>query len=77
MPRSLKVAFALAVASSGLGACSTSHVAGVAQSPNPAPPPGYRVVCSSVPTVLNGYTTSCTPVQAPVIERRTVIRAKG
>jgi hypothetical protein len=77
MPRSLKAALALALASPCLGACSTSHVGGVALSPNPAPPPGYRVVCSSVPTILNGYTTFCTPVLAPAIEKRVVVRAKG
>ncbi|MFL5146078.1 MAG: hypothetical protein ACJ8DP_22435 [Microvirga sp.] len=75
--RPIKVPLALVVASSVLGACSTSHLAGVAQSPNPPAPPGYRVVCSSVPTVLNGYTTYCTPVLAPVIEERVIVRAKG
>jgi hypothetical protein len=67
-----------------LGACGTSHFSGVAQSPNPAPPPGYRVVCSTsptlllyVPTLLDPYRSNCEPVQAPVIERRVVVQAKG
>ena len=84
MRPSFKAVLALALASSVLGACSTAHVGGVALSPNPAPPPGYRVVCSSVPpilsfipTPLDGYHSHCAPVRAPVIERRTVIRAKG
>lgn len=76
MRRFLKTASALALASL-LGACSTSHIGGVALSPNPAPPPGYRVVCSSFPTVLNGYTTYCQPVIGPVIEERVIVQAKG
>ena len=74
---SIKVAIALAAASSVLGGCSTTHFAGIAQSPNPPPPPGYRVVCESTPTILTSYTTDCVPVQARVIEERVVVRAKG
>jgi hypothetical protein len=77
MRRSIKTAFVLALASPALGACSTSHTGGVAQSPNPAPPPGYRVACTSVPTILNGYTTYCEPVLSPVIDERIILRTKG
>ena len=83
MRRRLTILLALA-APSGLGACGTSHFSDVAQSPNPAPPPGYRVVCSTspilllyVPTLLDPYRSNCEPVQAPVIEQRVVVQAKG
>lgn len=46
-------------------------------SPNPAPPPGYRVVCASHPTIFNGFTTYCEPVVGPVIEERVIVQAKG
>ena len=72
----VKIASALAFASF-VGACSTSHIGGVAMSPNPAPPPGYKVVCASHPTILNGFTTYCEPVIGPVIEERVVVQAKG
>ena len=77
MRRFVKTASALALASPVLGACSTSHIGGMALSPNPAPPPGYRVVCSSVPTILNGYNTYCQPILGPVIEERVIVQAKG
>ncbi len=42
--------------------------------PNPAPPPGYRVACSSHPLPLNAFITACKPVEgAPVA----VVQAKG
>jgi hypothetical protein len=55
-------------------ACSHSHLAGVALTPNPPPPPGYRAVCSSTALPLNAFTTSCVPAAG---ERVAVVRAKG
>ncbi len=71
------LALAVAAAASALGGCSTTHPAGVAQSPNPPAPPGYRVVCDSRPTILNGFNTSCEPVRGRAVEERVVVRAKG
>ena len=71
MFRPLKAAAATALLLAS-GACSTTHFGGVAETPNPAPPPGYRVVCSSVPTILNGFTTLCLPVQELLIEQGVV-----
>jgi hypothetical protein len=53
------------------------HFGEVAETPNPAPPPGYRVVCLSAPTILNGFTTQCVPVQGPVIDETIAIQTKG
>jgi hypothetical protein len=48
-------------------ACGHVHPADVAMAPNPAPPPGYRVACSSHPLPLNAFITACKPVEgAPV-----------
>jgi|1185.fasta_scaffold355329_1 hypothetical protein len=76
MRRPLKAAFATALLLV-TGGCAASHLADVAETPNPAPPPGYRVVCVSVPTILNGFTTSCAPVQGPVVVDEVAIQTKG
>jgi hypothetical protein len=56
-------------------ACSYSHPAGVAETPNPLPPPGYRAVCGSTPLPFNAYQTRCEPGVGA--EERVVVRAKG
>ena len=59
-------------------ACSRPPNLVVAHDPIPPPPPGYRAICSSSPTIFYGFVSTCLPVQAPaVIEERTVVRSKG
>jgi hypothetical protein len=57
-----------------VAACSHAHPAGVAYEPNPSPPPGYRVVCTSTPLLLNAYITNCIPAAG---EQVAVVRAKS
>ena len=55
-------------------ACGHIHPAGVAMAPNPAPPPGYRATCSSVPLPFNAFITGCAPTQGEAVA---VVQAKG
>jgi hypothetical protein len=59
-------------------ACSRPPNPVVAHDPIPEPPPGYRVVCSSSPTIFYGFSSACAPGQRPVlIEERTTVRVRG
>lgn len=75
MPSVVRVALCLVVAGS-LGACAHQPVASF--DPNPAPPPGYTVVCQSTPGLFYGlfhdFVTACMPVLLPVEQ---VVRARG
>jgi hypothetical protein len=72
----------LAVLGVGLAGCNTmtDYAYRVPAGPNPPPPPGYRVECTSTPTIgnwlFNDYTTGCRQIISPVQER-VVVRAKG
>jgi hypothetical protein len=55
-------------------ACSHVHVAGVAQTPNPPPPPGFAATCASRPLPFNAFITGCAPAARDQV---TVVRAKG
>ena len=57
-----------------MAACSHVHPAGVAMTPNPLPPPGYRAVCASKPLPFNAFVTSCAPAAG---EQVAIVRAKG
>lgn len=73
---------ALAAVAAGLAGCNTmtDYAYRVPAGPNPPPPPGYRVECTSTPTfgnwLFNDYTTGCRQIIPPV-EERVVVRAKG
>jgi hypothetical protein len=66
----------------GLAGCNTmtDDAYRVPAGPNPPPPPGYRVECTSTPSLgflfFNDYTTGCRQIIPPV-EERVVVRAKG
>jgi hypothetical protein len=55
-------------------ACSHVHTAGIAYTPNPPPPPGYRAVCGSTPLPFNAFVTACAPAASETVA---VVRAKG
>jgi hypothetical protein len=72
----------LAAVSAGLGGCM-GHVPYPVTSndPNPAPVPGYRVICQSSPAPVisffdRNYTTNCQQVIPPYSDE-VVVRAKG
>ena len=66
------------IAAAGLAGCATSGSALNTASPNPPPPPGYHVQCSTSYGVawqfFHDAYTDCQPVIAPA---QTVIRARG
>jgi hypothetical protein len=77
--RQLLKAVTLLAAASLLSACLP--LSGVyTYNPNPVPPPGYKVVCSSFPGILyplfHDVYSNCTPVIAPE-EQVVVVRSKG
>ena len=76
--RASALALPLLVASL-LGGCSLPPNPVVARDPLPPPAPGTRIACKTTPPViLNTAISSCAPVEERrVIERRTVVRAKG
>jgi hypothetical protein len=73
---------ALVAIAAGLAGCNTmtDDAYRVPAGPNPPPPPGYRVECTSTPSLgnwfFNDYTTGCRQIIPPVQEQ-VVIRAKG
>lgn len=73
---------ALVAIAAGLAGCNTmtDYAYRVPAGPNPPPPPGYRVECTSTPSLtywaFNDFTTGCRQIIPPVQER-VVIRAKG
>jgi hypothetical protein len=73
---------ALVAIAAGLAGCNTmtDDAYRVPAGPNPPPPPGYRVECTSTPSLgflfFNDYTTGCRQIIPPV-EERVVVRAKG
>lgn len=81
MPRPLRLFAALSVACS-LAACNTTTDTAyfVEGGPNPAPPPGYRVECTSVPDVtyiaVRSFGTGCRQI-IPSQEPPTVLRSRG
>lgn len=80
MPNLPRLASGLLLSASLAGCASDARYAAADAGPNPRPPPGYRVVCSTFPGVTNpffaSYYASCQPVLDPV-PRRAVVRAKG
>jgi hypothetical protein len=74
---------ALAVMTAGaLAGCNTmtDYAYRVPAGPNPPPPPGYRVECTSTPGIayplFHDFSTGCRQIIAPV-EERVVVHAKG
>jgi hypothetical protein len=73
---------ALGAVAATLAGCNTmtDYAYRVPAGPNPPPPPGYRVECTSVPAVgnwfTNEYKTGCRQIIVPV-EERVVVHAKG
>jgi hypothetical protein len=55
-----------------LSACSHAPLVG---HPNPPPPPGYKVICSTSAVPIAAAATSCIGVIAP--DGRVVLRVKG
>jgi hypothetical protein len=72
----VKAALAILLLLAG-AACGHVHVAQPALHPNPAPPPGYVAVCSSMPLLFNAFISYCAPTVAPAVEDRTTVRVKG
>ncbi len=56
-----------------LPGCATT-VTPAAGHPNPGPPPGYRVECTTTALPLSYRTAACAPVVRP---DRSVVRARG
>ena len=77
--RALAKAGCLSLGLGALGACSLPPNLVVARDPVPPPSPQTRIACvSTPPVILNTVISSCKPVERRrVIERRTVVRAKG
>jgi hypothetical protein len=73
---------ALSAATIAVAGCTTStdYAYRVPAGPNPPPPSGYRVECTSVPAIgnwiTNEYKTGCRQIMAPV-DQNVVVRARG
>jgi hypothetical protein len=57
-----------------LSGCSHAPIVAV-RHPNPPPPPGYKVICSTSPIPIAAAVTSCIGVIAP--DDRVVLRVRG
>jgi hypothetical protein len=81
MSKLLRAGFAL-LAAATLAGCNTmtDYAYRVPAGPNPPPPPGYHVECTSTPGVawwfFNDFHTGCRQIIPPV-QSQTVIRARG
>ena len=68
-------ALGLALLAAGLGGCIYRVPQEAALSPNPAPPPGYRVECATKELALPSVAVAkCVPV---IPEAPAVLRVKG